>query len=790
MLRKSNEQIRTQTFPREGGAEDIPMQLRPQQDDRLEEGCNPDAVGAGLGGQKARAKLPRRHSSRRPSMREAQAPSPPIASATAANCGTNEARAKSAERKQENQSHSRRTFHVYGAELKDIAANEKGEPGTKPAEAIHRDQSYSRYAHNDVDYEQKYAPDPYGEELGAKARVWSVYNDEAQMADAEVVKGMNGTLDVLLVFAGLFSAVVTTFVAQSSQALASDYTQITASLMYELVRLQRAMANGTPVDDVPMSRLSFDSRTHANTDVWVNGLWLTSLTFSLLTAFISVLAKQWLQHFNSMATGTPRDHALLRQYRLRGFERWNVSFIIGFLPVLLILALFLFFAGLSVYVAPLNHTIFWTIISVSAISFLAYVLASILPIFIIHCAYKTPISDYILAFPHLMLFIFRNTSYYAQRIFVSLGLSLVPKKLPFYSELQFRQRVLLRLVPSRKYRTPTLKHREAFDAKQHRTSLIPESLRWLYLSSSGPSAPRIVAQASSATPLDYKQPFEFWKWSISDLAHDLLETLDQECAASKELVTRNAHLAERLGRTALHVSYKLDEELKLWDDLYTCRDQVMSPQLNALLCTVLLQRWSSSLPHAVPPEGVLSTADMTMLLSPTSDLELHPTAWSALAWRVRSAARGVLRRRHELPLDLPTIRAFAGGLCSLMSNMWQSMDQDRSLDDEQPLRSLSSFDYTTMTFHEYYQAWCAENEEEASNDKKGFKQLMDGLKRFLDTLPADEPSAETTSALLAFRNSTDSSIVRSSTASFAAEPAPPSSEDELTLPWSEADICV
>ncbi|KAI5830927.1 hypothetical protein K523DRAFT_219712, partial [Schizophyllum commune Tattone D] len=202
------------------------------------------------------------------------------------------------------------------------------------------------------DYETKYAPDPYGEELSKNARVWSVYNDEAEIADKERVQKLNGTLDALLVFAGLFSAVVTTFVAQSSQALTPDYAQITASLVYKLVLLQRAAASGN-TGQVPESLLSLDSRTHQTSDIWVNKLWLISLMFSLLTALVSVLAKQWIQASCSLLSTAPRDRALVRQYRFLEFERWKVPAIIGFLPVLLTIALFFFFAGLAVYVAPM-----------------------------------------------------------------------------------------------------------------------------------------------------------------------------------------------------------------------------------------------------------------------------------------------------------------------------------------------------------------------------------------------------------------------------------------------------
>ncbi|KAL1672406.1 hypothetical protein EV122DRAFT_200024, partial [Schizophyllum commune] len=186
-------------------------------------------------------------------------------------------------------------------------------------------------------------------ELNENARVWSVYNDEAQIADGERVQTLNGTLDVLLVFAGLFSAVVTTFVAQSSQALNPDYAQITASLVCELVRLQRAAASGD-TGNVPTSLPSLEDRTYKTSDLWVNGLWLASLIFSLSTALIAVLAKQWIQHYISLSGGTPRHRALVRHYRLIGLERWRVPFMIGFLPALLTIALLLFFAGLAVYV--------------------------------------------------------------------------------------------------------------------------------------------------------------------------------------------------------------------------------------------------------------------------------------------------------------------------------------------------------------------------------------------------------------------------------------------------------
>ncbi|CAE6365037.1 unnamed protein product [Rhizoctonia solani] len=61
----------------------------------------------------------------------------------------------------------------------------------------------------DADPVQIMDPDEYGAELGKEARVWKVYVQETDKWDRELVDGWNKSLDVILVFAALFSAVST-----------------------------------------------------------------------------------------------------------------------------------------------------------------------------------------------------------------------------------------------------------------------------------------------------------------------------------------------------------------------------------------------------------------------------------------------------------------------------------------------------------------------------------------------------------------------------------------------------
>ncbi|KAL1716063.1 hypothetical protein EV715DRAFT_206142 [Schizophyllum commune] len=488
-----------------------------------------------------------------------------------------------------------------------------------------------RYTSSDVDYERKYAPDVYGEELNKNARVYSVYNDEAQIADGEMVRSLNGTLDVLLVFAGLFSAVVTTFVAQSSQALSPDYAQITASLMYELVQMQRAATSGTP-PDVPMSSLSFESGTTQTTDLWVNGLWLTSLTFALLTALVSVLAKQWIQHYSSLSGGSPRNRAHLRQYRFEGFERWKVRAIIGFLPVLLTVALLLFFAGLIVYVVPMDSTISLVIIGFSAGILLAYSITTALPIFVTHCAYKTPLADYMITVGHPVIHYTLILPFQLVRLLCDF--------LYRYIRAEGMQRRGLRQLAmdcrSAWYRESpwTLKEREgSIIVRRKSEALTTDVLDWLIFSSLNASAAKIAVQASSALKLD-GDPQTIWAYSWR--SNNYLQELDRDCATSTPM-SEHAAIAERLARVTMHRSraYLIYVErvwsLDLWERMYMHRDRSDSPAHKAMLCLVLWVRFCddehplSNFPAARRALDACSLLD----ISPSAP-KLHPVIWREL----------------------------------------------------------------------------------------------------------------------------------------------------------------
>ncbi|SJL12383.1 uncharacterized protein ARMOST_15809 [Armillaria ostoyae] len=275
-------------------------------------------------------------------------------------------------------------------------------------------QSQTR-GHDPSDYEQKYSEDARGEEMGLFARIWRIYLDECAIFDAEMVEDWRDGLDVLLIFAGLFSAVVSTFVVQTSQNLQIDYGEVSASLLFELVNVQRAMANGASVDLVPRSSLTPYTSFHPKTlDSWVNGLWFASLSISLSTALVAALAKQWIHQYVSVPSGTPRDRMRVRHVRYMNLQDWHLPAIIGLLPVLMHTALGLFLLGLAIFLIPQSVEIGGVTTAIILVGFFAYLSANLLPLAYPHCPFRTPLSGFIYfvfdqvssAYHHVTLYIF------------------------------------------------------------------------------------------------------------------------------------------------------------------------------------------------------------------------------------------------------------------------------------------------------------------------------------------------------------------------------------------------
>ncbi|KAH8799231.1 hypothetical protein DL96DRAFT_1477134, partial [Flagelloscypha sp. PMI_526] len=221
-------------------------------------------------------------------------------------------------------------------------------------------------------YEQKYPPDPLGEEAREEARLWPSYLDEAESHDHDTIQGFRDTIDSLLVLAGLFSAIVATFVAQTSQSLRSDFAKLNLMVQREQAALLRTGGSISAVSTVPTANITPETPTYTRADLWINELFFAGLSLSMATALLAVLVEQWCQAYTSITSRSARHKCIMHQFRFDSIVKWKLPEIVGSLPLLLHLAFGIFFVGLSYFVYDIHRVLSAIVITTFVLTTIAY----------------------------------------------------------------------------------------------------------------------------------------------------------------------------------------------------------------------------------------------------------------------------------------------------------------------------------------------------------------------------------------------------------------------------------
>ncbi|TFK68280.1 hypothetical protein BDN72DRAFT_858511 [Pluteus cervinus] len=171
---------------------------------------------------------------------------------------------------------------------------------------------------------------------------WEACRKLVEDYDDDMCRAWKDEIDKLLIFAGLFSATVTAFAAESYTWL-DNPADTNTDLLAQLVRLQLNNSNPSSVDFdlglIPPFKPSESA-------VRINVVWFLSLTLSLGTVLIGVLCLQWLRAFQRRTSGPLQDRLARRQMTFDGLIAWKVPEIISSLPLILELSLILFFVGM------------------------------------------------------------------------------------------------------------------------------------------------------------------------------------------------------------------------------------------------------------------------------------------------------------------------------------------------------------------------------------------------------------------------------------------------------------
>ncbi|KAL4244648.1 hypothetical protein ABKN59_010096 [Abortiporus biennis] len=213
--------------------------------------------------------------------------------------------------------------------------------------------------------------------LGAKLKSW----------DENMVKNWNEEIDTLLVFAGLFSAVLTAFNIESYRALNLDSADKSLLVLQQIAQ-QLALNGNNGNSTQPLSIPQTFQPPRAV--VRINILWFTSLFLSLISASLGMLVKQWLREYLAGDHASSRNQARVRQFRYRGVTKWRVFEIMAFLPSLLQISLILFLIGLIDFLRLVHMEVAAVISVLVGIWFFVYAATTFLPTIFPDCPYKSP----------------------------------------------------------------------------------------------------------------------------------------------------------------------------------------------------------------------------------------------------------------------------------------------------------------------------------------------------------------------------------------------------------------
>ncbi|KAG2115593.1 hypothetical protein BD769DRAFT_1334842, partial [Suillus cothurnatus] len=114
-------------------------------------------------------------------------------------------------------------------------------------------------------------------------KFWFAYKKISGEYDNNMYERCNGNMEILMLFAGLFSAVNTAFII----AMQPNPADTTNDLLVQF--MQNSWNGSSLAQPVALSA----PVAYSSSKIWMQVLAYTSLTFSLLAAFGAVLGKQW-----------------------------------------------------------------------------------------------------------------------------------------------------------------------------------------------------------------------------------------------------------------------------------------------------------------------------------------------------------------------------------------------------------------------------------------------------------------------------------------------------------------
>ncbi|KZT06171.1 uncharacterized protein LAESUDRAFT_617572, partial [Laetiporus sulphureus 93-53] len=222
---------------------------------------------------------------------------------------------------------------------------------------------------------------------------WARCAEELWKHEKDVIQDLKEGIDTLLLFAGLFSAVVTAFNVEFYKTLQPQPKDSTAQiLMHISAQLSSFAVNSGSINSTIPGYPARYPECVSHLDIATNTLWFSALVISLAAASIGITIKQWLNNHVAGVPSNPRQSATAWYLRHTGFDEWHVEDIVNLMPILLQLSLMLFLIGLVLQFwktsAVVAGMVLGQMVILMAFAFGTAITPSLNP----HSPYKSPMS--------------------------------------------------------------------------------------------------------------------------------------------------------------------------------------------------------------------------------------------------------------------------------------------------------------------------------------------------------------------------------------------------------------
>ncbi|KAN0132429.1 hypothetical protein V8E53_009855, partial [Lactarius tabidus] len=225
--------------------------------------------------------------------------------------------------------------------------------------------------------------------------IFSMYITRAQKFDRKDVENWKGGADNALVFIGLFSSTVATFISISYPSLRPDPNTITQSLLAQISQ-QLSNANHTNTNGINSALVpSIEPFSPPASAVFVNSVWFLSLALSLICAIMATLLQQWARRYLQIVgqNHPPHVRAHIREYFSQGARNFVIFGVVELLPGIFSVCVLLFFAGLVVFAHLASQVVAYFTLAIVGFFDISYLAVTLMP-FIFHgCPYSTPLTS-------------------------------------------------------------------------------------------------------------------------------------------------------------------------------------------------------------------------------------------------------------------------------------------------------------------------------------------------------------------------------------------------------------